>query len=691
MARIVIKNLTASNIALPYPVSRSIKPGQELTIDGVDPDEYKTSEPLDILVESNKITVSIQEDPNIDNSLETEPLANTANEAVSLVGGGGGGGGVTKTETNLSFPIDYDNGTDPVAGTIFQSQTEIDDYLTANSITHFKHIQACWEAVPVHILHTVSLQCAAGVHRPRNPETLANAWNLSSYAGFPKVFHPGCSVRINGEAFNVGNWQELVSSQNVVSFSNASEDPQATVSGTPFTPGALKGYFVNFDSSPNLVYVIHDNTADTLYLCDNVPGSPTNLTVVAPATTLRNSYDDATIAKNASAVLFSVPQGDSASGIDGSTAYLFDLRLEQLSSRYGVEIHGGQSFTAYRCLFDQAGLKDVGWNWTGVAIYGRSASRINTYQSSFRGRMLASTPSTDSSKALDLVGCVSDWAYPGIVERSYLGGSGTQGVIGLSESTLRFSSGVIGDCQSDAVRCSRSTFEMVTGFNVKRTTIRNVVSGNGISLQTESKLVPTNSNTVGETAGTITGIGLAGSAAIFLDDNSYARLGQLDDGGTPNPGYAVRITGSLSKVIASVTTTISGTSGDIEYDTSTGKVPMSWADLTARKRCSTQPVGSLKGVVEVLGVEDGSANGQGILTFTLSGTTLQWRENGDVTSGAGVNVSGGGYFTLASGNGKKIRVYVDATLPGTNTTDNAIISHNPLQAQDAGSFISKPF
>jgi len=83
MARIIIRNLTSSNIALPYPASRTAKPGQELIIDGADVEEYKTSKPLDKLIEGNKITVNIQEDPDIDDTLEAEPLA------TKLVGGVG--------------------------------------------------------------------------------------------------------------------------------------------------------------------------------------------------------------------------------------------------------------------------------------------------------------------------------------------------------------------------------------------------------------------------------------------------------------------------------------------------------------------------------------------------------------------------------------------------------------------------
>lgn len=63
----------------------------------------------------------------------------------------------------------------------------------------------------------------------------------------------------------------------------------------------------------------------------------------------------------------------------------------------------------------------------------------------------------------------------------------------------------------------------------------------------------------------------------------------------------------------------------------------------------------------------------GLLTWTFVGTTLAWTPPTG-SAGAAVNVSAGGYFTLAGGAAnQELYVYVTAgATPGSNTTDNAI-------------------
>lgn len=78
--------------------------------------------------------------------------------------------------------------------------------------------------------------------------------------------------------------------------------------------------------------------------------------------------------------------------------------------------------------------------------------------------------------------------------------------------------------------------------------------------------------------------------------------------------------------------------------------------------------------VEILYASAASATGNGTLTFTLSGTTLAWAENGD-TAGTAVDVSAGGLFTLESNlsAAKTIVVRVTAaSLPAGNQSDSDI-------------------
>jgi len=685
MARIVIKNLTASNIALPYPVSRSIKPGQELTMDGVDAELYKTSEPLDILIKSSKITLSIKEDPNISDVLETEPLADMANEAISLVGGGGGGGGVTKTATNLAFPIDYDNGTDPDAGVVFQNQTEIDDYLITHSITHFKHVQACWEATPVHLVHDIFFNLVAGTHRPRNPEPAPFAWCFTSYGDFPKVMHPGAAVYVSGENVNVGNWNVIVASQTVASYDNLNADPKIQVSGTPFVAGALKGYFARYDSSPNAVYVIHNNTTDTIYLSENVSGAPTSVEILSPATIMRNSYNDTTIAKNDSALFFSNPQSDDTDGQEGGEGRVTNIRVDNFGVRAGIEIQNGMGFTFSQSLIDQAGLKDSGITWYGRGIDSRNGSKISWYKSSFRGRYIASTPSGDSSPAIALGGSMPH-NFAGTIERGYIGGSGgAGGCVDIYNSWIRFASGVIGDCGANAIRASNSWIDIQTTTNTKRTTFRGA-HGTAIDLVANCIMPPSQStNSVGEISCTFESLD---SDAILVGPNCVVRLGDVKDAGVPLTAHVVRVLGPFSKVYASISTTASGAQGDVRYSEDTDHKDITWDNIKARKKCITQPEVGLKGYVEILSVEDGSASGLGYLNFASPANTLRWAEKGDV-NGPTVVVTGGGIFTLASTNGKRVRVLVDPTLPGGSVSDSVIIGHRPLEG--VSSIVEKQF
>lgn len=89
-------------------------------------------------------------------------------------------------------------------------------------------------------------------------------------------------------------------------------------------------------------------------------------------------------------------------------------------------------------------------------------------------------------------------------------------------------------------------------------------------------------------------------------------------------------------------------------------------------RPTTRDTSTITGVT-VNRAEKASATGQGTLSFTATGTTLAWTENGD-TAGTAVDVSGGGDFEINSGNGNTLYVTVDAgSLPGTDETDNVTV------------------
>lgn len=70
---------------------------------------------------------------------------------------------------------------------------------------------------------------------------------------------------------------------------------------------------------------------------------------------------------------------------------------------------------------------------------------------------------------------------------------------------------------------------------------------------------------------------------------------------------------------------------------------------------------------------------RGSLVFTFAGTLLAWKAPGDTVAGAGVNVGGGGNFTLTSGSaGKQLYVtVVGGSLPGSDQSDVDIVAGLP--------------
>lgn len=90
---------------------------------------------------------------------------------------------------------------------------------------------------------------------------------------------------------------------------------------------------------------------------------------------------------------------------------------------------------------------------------------------------------------------------------------------------------------------------------------------------------------------------------------------------------------------------------------------------TANKAVTVQPT-NVTGVT-VNYAETGTTTGNGTLDFTFTGKTLSWMAQGDVTPGAAVDVTAGGYFTLESSTADhSIHVTVSAAaLPGVDKTD----------------------
>lgn len=78
--------------------------------------------------------------------------------------------------------------------------------------------------------------------------------------------------------------------------------------------------------------------------------------------------------------------------------------------------------------------------------------------------------------------------------------------------------------------------------------------------------------------------------------------------------------------------------------------------------------------VTITAVSAGTSEGTGTLTFTLAGTLLSWQAPGEAV-GADVAVGAGGFFTLTSGSGSTLQVFViSASLPLGNQADSITIT-----------------
>lgn len=248
------------------------------------------------------------------------------------VGGGGGGEAefdIIYSLEDLGATVDYNDvdAVDPPAGKFFSTQTEIDDFLSANGATAFKHLSKLWDALPAFIFHSVTINIAAGVQRP-HPDVTDIAFNFGG-----KIIARDGSVTVAGSA-NSADWTDVVSAQTVTSHQTLGDyDPWVAVSGTPFpTDGSLKGLFAVLSTGQKAL--IHDHDANTLYLTPEISPAPvdgvTTVRVCRPGTILRNSLDDATAKANPTCV------EASSDGVTISNWIQFqDLMIEEFGVTWG--------------------------------------------------------------------------------------------------------------------------------------------------------------------------------------------------------------------------------------------------------------------------------------------------------------------------------------------------------------------
>lgn len=607
---------------------------------------------------------------------------------------GSAGGGFTASESEtspaLSFPIDYNDVTavDPPAGTTFKTQQEINDFLAANGTSNFKHVMACWDALPTFVNQTIDFNLAYGVHRPRNPEPAPAAWFFGPYLGRPKIIGPRFFLRVQEPSTTAASWAQVVAAQTVLTNNmNASGNPNVVFSGTPFTAGKLKGYYAHFSGSTNPV-MIHDNTADTLFFARTgggtiTPGS-TTVRVVKPGIIFRNSYNDTSQAKSLAFQSF-LPTTAFGMFFNGVT-------LETFGGSSGMLCQSRMDIL--QVLIDDAGVKDQ-FNVTSTSqAFNMDAQNNPTIQSqvwdfAIRSGRLAAVPGGGGGGML-LNGSFGNLLMSFV--SAYLDGSGNNPLI-VRDAMVRFFGNVICERTStNSLYCAVVEGNAQNGNNMGRALFRGVSASSGKYPEFRNGLggiefIRALAMAWGGTV-VFNGLTSATEAAIKAGEDCDLDLSgaTLTNGAVANAGRGVDLVGPRSRVKLNASTDVTGTAGGNARVDGITKTFQSIAEV---RRVTSQPGSTLAGIVVVEDVEGATTVGNGTLTFTAAGTLLAYTAPGD-TIGTAKDVSGLGTFVLRSNNGKWIRVFVAGSLPGADVAQTVVIARgiyrNPGLAQPINEF-----
>lgn len=570
---------------------------------------------------------------------------------------GGGATGPTVSETDMTFPINYVTGTDPVAGTVFKTQAAIDAYLVAHGITAFKHIMACYDTLPDHVCHYITFNLADVVHRPRNPEPAASlaAFCFGPYPGHAgPTWHSNSYFLVTATALVRANMEVIAADQTATGSSLAGPyEFYIDCAGASYTPGALKGYYCS-PSNNSSYFVIRDNTATRLYLTNFGGSAPVNGTtqirVISLPCIIRNSYNDTAVAIDKTMIRVDNANPLMVLGLSG-------LKLDQYSQyQPAVQTFGPVRHDHWYVMWDSARLKNNGVNTYAPAFRIYQGYGGQFLSCSFRGRGLATAPAWDSTF---MYGSSQNTVYGGRIGiiSSYVGGIG-----GGASNFIFYGYGVT--FQSSTYADSRSPLEIESGgwASSAPSAFRNIQATNALQFGNNCATPPR--NIVGSASFAMLFEGCTNCVALNGYNNRiscYDGSGSgLINGSTPNTGYGFTCPSSdagNNALNVMSTVAISGTAGEIL--TVNGVV--TYAALRAMRLPSTQPAGNFLGGITVRDVATGITRGVATLTFALSGTTLSLKAPGDSVAGTPVNISAGGEFILKSNTTSKwVRVVVKA-------------------------------
>jgi len=255
-------------------------------------------------------------------------------------------GVILTTRENLTYSVDCNDvgAVDAPPGTIFATQAQINDYLTSQGASNFKHIYSALRTLPQSVEHEVDFNLASGVHFA---DPIVSDFYSLPVEGFS--IGVGGVVRINGRPLS--EWTQLVSPQTITSFQEASNDPWVQVGGTPFAGQDLRGRMAILSNGVYGIINAHDD--NTLHLMRPISPNPIVATdtvfVGRPNVSIRNALAATPTTRKDYYIIGLKVQGD----VWGSDLEINNVQLEGVGS-YSFVVSGvtGTRFNARSVIID---------------------------------------------------------------------------------------------------------------------------------------------------------------------------------------------------------------------------------------------------------------------------------------------------------------------------------------------------
>lgn len=476
------------------------------------------------------------------------------------------------TKEALTFNVDYENpsSVDPPTGTIFDSQAAIDGFLALEGASAFKHLQSVIDSLPAIRRHSITINLASGIHRPRGDNT-SNAFFVPRILTTSNYNY----LLIKGPAPD--QWPALPSLDTLVptAISNALADPYIDFSGTPFSGMDLRGRFIY--TNQGQVNLIHKHTDSRLYLLMTTSPTPTSVKVCEnTGAILRNSLTDAINSKIAFTTLGSQCDGFLVRNVTiqpwgQSISAAFNLELGNLSG--SVE---GSVYCILHVLLDFEAYSSITGDYYSTFSCCTLAPRSRIDVRFLSVRNSPSRDSLDRSRALfylNAQGCGSaPVQYMYIYASYFLGGKEGWWIYGLPNVQVFFRAIVV-----DGMGCTGSLSVNMSSFidiacmgewvTFNGSTYRNnfVVrdAQRKVGFTTAAMRLNAGYNAINYGVGPIMFENCGTDLLIVKSDVSVYGTAKLYDGGG-NTAIGLRLEGPNANIILSSDSTIAGAAGAIK-------------------------------------------------------------------------------------------------------------------------------